>query len=186
MSRKLQQLISWPDHELVQETLPDCVKPKYTRTKCIIDCSKDFIKRPTCLSARAEMYSSYKSHSTIKFLVAISLTGAIIYVSKCWGGLVSDKHLTSSCGFLDKLMHCDLVLADHGFDISEELALHEATLAKPPFTKGKLQLSQREVEESRNLSRLRIHVERTIRRLRYYKILHSTLPITLVKRPYKR
>ena len=185
MSRELQQLISWPDHELVRETLPDCFKPKYTRTKCIIDCSEVFIQRPTSLSARAETYSSYKSHNTVKFLVAISPTGAIIYVSKCWGGRVSDKHLTSSCGFFNKLMHGDLVLADRGFDISEELALHGATLAIPPFTKGKLQLSQREVEESRNLSRLRIHVERAIGRLKYYKILHSTLPIALVKRPYE-
>ena len=95
MSRELQQLISWPDHELVRETLPDCFKPKYTRTKCIIDCSEVFIQRPTSLSARAETYSSYKSHNTVKFLVAIGPTGAIIYVSKCCGGRVSDKHLTS-------------------------------------------------------------------------------------------
>lgn len=159
MSRELQQLISWPDHGLACETLPDCFTPKYTRTTCIIDYSKVFIQRPTSLSARAETYSNYKSHNTVKFLVAISPTGAIIFVSKCWGGLVSDKHLTSSCGFLDKLMHGDLVSTDRGFDISEELALCRATLAIPPFTKGKLQLSQREVEESRYLFRIRIHVE---------------------------
>ena len=80
-------------------------------------------------------------------------------------------------------MHRGLVLADRSFDISEELELYGATLAVPPFTKGKLQLSQREVEESRNLSRIRIHVERAIGRLKYYKILHSALPIALVKRP---
>ena len=74
-------------------------------------------------------------------------------------------------------MHGDLVLADRGFEISEELALRGATLAIPPFTKGKLQLSQREVEESRYLSRIRIHFERAIGRLKCYKILHSTLPI---------
>jgi len=102
------------------------------------------------------------------------------------GGRVSDKHLTSSCGFLDKLMHGDLVLADRGFDISEELALHGATLSIPPFTKGKRQLSQREVEEARRLSRVRIHVERAIGRLKNYRILQRTLPITLVKRPYEK
>jgi len=186
MSREMNQLISWPDHGLVRETLPDCFKPKYTRTKCIIDCSEVFIQRPTSLSARGETYSNYKSHNTAKFLVAISPTGAIIFVSKCWGGRVSDKHLTSSCGILDKLMHGDLVLADRGFDISEELALRGATLAIPPFTKGKPQLSQREVEEARSLSRIRIHVERAIGRLKTYKILHTTLPITLVKRPHEK
>ena len=183
MSRELKQLISWPDHGLVRETLPDCFKPEYTRTKCIIDCSEVFMQRPTSLSARAETYSNYKSHNTVKFLIAISPTGAIIFISKCWGGRVSDKHITSSCGFLDKLMHGDLVLADRGFDISEELALHGATLAIPPYTKGK---PHREVEESRHLSRVRIHVERAIGRLKTYRILQSTLPITLIKRPYEK
>ena len=79
-------------------------------------------------------------------------------------------------------MHSDLVLADRDFDISEELALHGTSLAIPPFTKGKLQLSEREVEKS---SRIRVDVKRAIERLRYYKILHFTLPIALVKRPYE-
>ena len=66
-------------------------------------------------------------------------------------------------------MHGDLVLADCGFDISDELAFHGATLAILPFTRGKSQLSQREVEEARSLSRVRIHVERIIGRLKVYK-----------------
>ena len=65
--------------------------------------------------------------------------------------------MTSHSGFLNKLMNGDLVLADRGFDITEPLALCSASLA---FTKGKSQLSQKEVETARELSRVRIHVER--------------------------
>ena len=82
----------------------------------------------------------------MKFLIAISPTGAIIFVSKCWGGQVSDKYLTSQSGFLDHLVPGDMVLADRGFDIADELALYGASFAIPPFTRGKDQLSQREVE----------------------------------------
>ena len=156
------------------------------RTTCIIDCSEIFIERPSSLSARAETYSNYKSHNTVKFLIAISPTGAIIFVSKCWGGRVSDKHLTANSGFMDHLMYGDLVLADRGFDIADDLSLFGACLAIPPFTKGKDQLSQSEVERARALSRMRIHVERAIGRLKLlYKILQSTLPITLIKRPHE-
>ena len=63
-------------------------------------------------------------------------------MSKCWGGHVSDKHLTVKSGLLQHLVHGDLVLADQGFDISDELALVGAFLAIPSFTKGKLQLLQ--------------------------------------------
>lgn len=65
MSRELKQLIVWPDRGIIRETLPECFKPDYTCTICIIDCSEVFIKRPSSLSARSETYSNYKSHNTL-------------------------------------------------------------------------------------------------------------------------
>ena len=52
------------------------------------------------------------------------------------------------------------------------------------ITKGKSQLSQREVEMSRALSSLQIHVERAIGRIKHYKILQHTFPISLLKNTY--
>ena len=83
----------------------------------------------------------------------------ILYLSSCWGGRVSDKYLTQNYGFLNLLEYGDRVLADRGFNISEDLALFGATLAIPSFTKGKSQLSQQEVECSQKLAKVRIHVE---------------------------
>ena len=79
------------------------------------------------------------------------------------------------------LKYGDLILADRGFDIADDLTMVGASLAIPPFTKGKPQLSQREIEFSRQLSNVRIHVERAIGRIKNYKILQSTLPISLIK-----
>ena len=183
MSRELQQLIVWSNCGTIREK--ECFKPDYTHTTCIIDCSEVFVERESSLSARLETYSNYKSHNTIKFLFATSPTGAIIFVSKFWGGRVSDRHITVHSGFLDKLMYGDLVLADHGFDIADDLALVGASLAIPPFTRGKSQLSQHEVETSRNLPQVRIHVKRSIGRIKKFKILKHTLPIKLIKRPKK-
>ena len=78
-----------------------------------------------------------------------------------------------------------MVLADRGFDISEDLALRGVTLAIPAFTKGKPQLSKREVEISRVLSNVRIHVERAIGHIKCYKILHNTFPISLIKTTFE-
>ena len=82
-----------------------------------------FIERATSLSARSQTYSNHKSHNTAKFLIAVSPTGAVIFISKCWGGRASDKHITSHCGFLDHLINGDVVMADRGFEIAEDLAL---------------------------------------------------------------
>ena len=56
------------------------------------------------------------------------------------GGRTSDKFVTESSGFLDKLLPGDMVMADRGFTISESVGLKQAKLKIPAFTKGKSQL----------------------------------------------
>lgn len=53
-------------------------------------------------------------------------------------------------------------MADQGSTIADDLAIHGAKLEIPAVTRGKQQLSQRDVELSKQLSRIRIHVERVI------------------------
>ena len=69
----------------------------------------------------------------MKFLVGITPYGKISFMSKAYGGRVSDKEITSKSGFYEKLEYGDLVLADRGFLIEEELAANGAALAIPPF-----------------------------------------------------
>ena len=88
----------------------------------------------------------------------------ISFLSQCWGGRVSDKILTQETNFFDILEYGDTILADRG------------------FTRGKSQLSQRDVEMSKQLSKVRIHVERIIGNLKNkYTILKGPLPVNLLK-----
>ena len=75
---------------------------------------------------------------------------------------MSDKYLTENCGFIDKLLPGDVVLADRVFDIAEAVGMVQARLHLPAFTRGKDQLSALEVEETREIANVRIHVERVI------------------------
>ena len=103
-------------------------------------------------------------------------------MSRLWGGRVSDKYLTQESGFLRLLEPGDTVLADRGFDIADDIGLHGGELAIPAFTRGKSQLTQKEVEFSQRLARVRIHVERVIGLMKNkYTVLQGTLPISLVK-----
>ena len=57
----------------------------------------------------------------------------------------------------------------------------QASLRIPAFTKGKDQLSPIEVEETRTIANVRIHVERVIGMVQQkYSILHETIPIVFV------
>jgi len=114
----------------------------------IIDCFEVFIERPSDLKARAQTWSNYKQHNTIKFLISITPQGSISFVSKAWGGRVTDKHLTEHCESLDKLSPGDLILADRGFTIEDSVGLFCAEVITPPFTRGKKQLSRKQIESA--------------------------------------
>jgi len=111
-------------------------------------------------------------------LTGICPQGAISFISKAWGGCTSDKYLTENCHILNRLLSGDIVLADRGFNINESVALKGAKLEIPAYTKGKTQLSSLEVEETRRLANVRIHVERVIGLVwQKYQILGGILPI---------
>ena len=159
---RLNFLIAWPQKDILLKNMPPAFSQLYPRCVCVIDCSEIFIETPKSFAARSATYSNYKKHNTVKFLIGITPSGTISFLSRCWGGRVSDKVLTQQSGFLDMLEHGDTVLADRGFTITDDIALRGARLVIPSFTRGKTQLSQAEVETSKKLSQVRIHVERII------------------------
>ena len=72
-----------------------------------------------------------------------------------------------------------------GFDTKDSVGLYCATVTLPAFTKGKKQLSGIEVEQTRCIASIRIHVERVIGNLRQkYCFLSNTQPIDYL--PSKR
>ena len=181
----LRSLIKWPTKVTICANMPQIFKDLYPHARCIIDCSEIFIQRPYGYQARAQSYSNYKKHNTAKFLIAITPCGAISFVSQCYGGRASDKYITKNSGFLSLLEDGDVVLADRGFDIKDDIVLYGAKLEIPSFTRGKPQLSAKDVEYSKRLSKVRIHVERIIGLMKNkYTILQSTLPVDLIKHKY--
>ena len=177
MEIRLSPLIYWPEREELWQTMPQWFQYSFgKKTTVIIDCFEVFIEKPTNLLARAQTFSSYKHHNTVKVLIGITPQGSISFVSKAWGGRTSDKFLTENCGLMNKLLPGDLVMADRGFTIHDIVALKRAELAIPAFTKGKSQLDPVDVESTRGIANVRIHVERVIGLLRNkYTILQGTL-----------
>ena len=75
---RLQPLIKWPDREDLWRTMPQCFQNSFgKKTTVIIDCFEIFIDRPSNLLARAQTFSSYKHHNTVKVLIAVTPQGTI-------------------------------------------------------------------------------------------------------------
>ena len=68
-------------------------------------------------------------------------------------------------------------MADRGFTISDSVVLKQAKLTIPAFTKRKSELDPVDVERTRGIANVGIHIERLIGLLhRKYAILQSTIP----------
>lgn len=176
----VEYLIYWPEKPALRRNLPKCFKKHYPNAVCIIDCTEIFTERPFSLNARAQTWSNYKNHNTVKYLVVCTPAGAVCFISDGWGGRVSDKEITLKSGILEYIETGDQVLADRGFTVQEEFATKGGILEFPSFTKGKSQLSTNEVDHSRKVANVRIHIERVIGRLRKWTILNTIIPISQV------
>jgi len=179
MDVRLSPLIRWPEREELWKTMPQCFKFSFgNKTTVIIDRFEFFCVKPTNLLARAQTFSSYKHYNTVKVLIGITPQGCISFVSEAWGGRTSDKYLTEYCGLLNNLLPGNPVMADRGFTAHDGVALKQAKLVIPAFFKGKEQLDPVDVERTRGIAHVRIHVERVIELLRRkYTILENTLSV---------
>ena len=82
----LSPLIRWPEREELWKTMPQCFKFLFgNKTTVIIDCFGVFCAKPTNLLGRAQTFSSYKHHNTVKVLIGITPQGCISFVSEAWG-----------------------------------------------------------------------------------------------------
>ena len=160
-------LIKWPSREALQKTMPFCFRVHYG--------FELFIQKPSNLLAKSCTWSQNKHYNTAKYLISITPQGVISFVSKGWGGRVFDRHITENSSFLHNVLSGDVVLADREFNVADCLGAVRATLYIPAYTKGKDQLTAFEVEQTRNIANVRIHVERVIGCVRQrFTILSAT------------
>ncbi|XP_077862304.1 uncharacterized protein LOC144343764 [Saccoglossus kowalevskii] len=176
----LKESIFLPDPENIRANLPRCFMKRTTRLRDILDCTEFFIERPRELELQALTWSDYKKHNTIKVLVVITPRGKIGFLSEAWGGRTSDRHITQNNGFMDKVESYDQYMADRGFDIAGDLLLHRTELVIPPGARSHEQMSGSDVKKTKEVANLGIHIERAIERIKRFRILKTTLPLTLV------
>ncbi|XP_063043741.1 uncharacterized protein LOC134438086 [Engraulis encrasicolus] len=179
MGEQFKVLIPWLPRETIRATMPLPFQRNYPRTTCIIDCAESAMQRATNQDSRSDTFSQYKSRNTVKYLVAVAPNGLIMFVSESCAGRSSDKFITMDSGFLDYLRAGDEVMADRGFTIRDLLNERKVSLNIPAFTHRRKQLTNEEITRTRRVANVRIHVERAIQRLKVFKILSQTVPISM-------
>ena len=113
----LSDIIKWPQTSIGPNHPPYNFLPN---SVAIIDGTEMFIHRPTNLSTQKASYSDYKSHTTVKYLVASDIfTGVFVFVSASFSGNASDRFTIEHSGILDNLIPGQRLLADKGYTASD-------------------------------------------------------------------
>lgn len=169
----LKPAIKWLPRSCIRNNIPACFA-SYWKTRVILDCTEIPVFTSKCLKCRNQTYSNYKKRHTLKFMVGISPSGFISFVSSIYGGKSSDKFIFNDSKLLELLEPEDEVMVDRGFFIDEECAAKQVKILRPAFMNPlESQLSSEDSEHSRFIASARVHIERCIERIKNFNILHE-------------
>ena len=70
---KFGSICIWSSSLAVKQKLPHSMKEKFPNVRCIIDCVEFKVAMPSSLTQHKMLYSDYKSHTTVKVHVNVTL-----------------------------------------------------------------------------------------------------------------
>lgn len=130
----------------------------------------------------AQKFSTLKYTLTTKVIPPLRPLLASLHQAKWHLSVtcIQVPYLTRESGILSLLEEGDEIMADKSFLIKDLLSETHVSLVIPPFLGPSRHFSPEVVRQTRAIARLRIHVERAIRRTKVYHKFDRVLPMTLV------
>ena len=121
MYRKFSEVSIWPSRQQIDFYMPASFKTIYPTTRVIIDATEIFIQRPSHPDSQQVTFSTYKNHNTAKAMVAITPSGVVCFISKLYGGSITDRELFIETGIIDNMdvgeFHCCRYIESSGYDL---------------------------------------------------------------------
>ena len=165
----------WVPPEVVRAHLP----PEFAAfadTQVVLDCTEIFCQTPSSLLLQSEVFSTYKSHATFKAMVGMAPHGAVTFVSGLYAGSMSDREIFKLFGIVKLLKPGMAIMVDKGFRVDD---LVPCKVYRPAFLRNKQQMSREDVRQTQAIARLRVHVERCIRRVKENKLFDKAIPLSI-------
>uniref|UniRef100_A0A672GYY3 THAP-type domain-containing protein n=1 Tax=Salarias fasciatus TaxID=181472 RepID=A0A672GYY3_SALFA len=150
----------WLDEENIKAHLPE-VFHDYADTQVILDCTELRCQTPNSLLLLSEVFSGYKSHCTFKGLIGVAPHGPVTFISSLYQGSISDKEILKQSGIVALMNPSMAIMVDKGLLVEDCVP---CKVHIPTFLSKRAQLSGPEVRKTQSIARLRVHVERLIRR----------------------
>ena len=169
----------FPERQSYRKKLPKVFQP-FKNIRASIDCTEFKCETPRNYKQQGNLYSSYKSHCTMKCLIAVNPFGAACFVSDLFEGSISDVEIFEQSGILNHVNTKDSFLVDKGFTVQHLLLRKQATIYIPPFLGSRAKFTKEEVMMTKRIAKARIHVERFNERLKKFRLLDRIIPLSLI------
>ncbi|XP_046577230.1 uncharacterized protein LOC124285121 [Haliotis rubra] len=188
---KLGQIPIWPHRDDIIQHMPVKYCRDYPTTLIIIDGTEVKTQTPCAVSLQSQVYSDYKSSSTLKGLIGCDPNGSLMFVSELFTGSISDKAITEQSGFYDVIKSMkeighinegDGIMVDKGFSIKNEVEKLGLKLNIPPKGKTGKQFNMGENSCTEKVAKHRVHIERLINKVKQYKLLSNCVLTSLFSR----
>lgn len=114
----LRDAVYFPCKEKIYKNIPLCFV-EFSDVKVVLDCTEIHIQRPKELCCQQVTYFRYKSDFTIKFMTGVIPGGMISFVSKAYGGKISDDAIFEQLKILDLSEERDAIMVDKGFRVEK-------------------------------------------------------------------
>ena len=92
---------------------------------------------------------------------------------------MSDIEITRNYGLVWLLEPGDQIMADKGFFLNKLLEGTGVPIATPHFKCSDGQFTSSQIQDNYKIASLRIHVGRHIKRVKEYRLLQSTVPLSI-------
>ncbi|XP_026482419.1 uncharacterized protein LOC113389612 [Ctenocephalides felis] len=174
-----------PEPDNIKRILPIAFRSSYSHVVAIIDEFEIQIEQPSDPEHQLT-WSEYKKCNTLKYLISCTPDGFINFISKGFGGRISDELLFQESEIVEELPEGCAVTADRGIkNIVQLLGNKKIELIRPPSVSAGVKLSQSDALQGKRIAALRIHIERVIGRMREFDFLkphavanHNMLSLT--------
>ncbi|GFT40986.1 uncharacterized protein NPIL_518371 [Nephila pilipes] len=176
MYAKLKLLDIFPTKSMVIEYMPIPFRLGNKDVRLIVDYIEFLIQKPIDLMEQELTFSHYRNTYTLKGMIGITPNGAISFISPLYCGSISDKQLFIRSKLMDHLEPNDVVMADKGLLIAEELENIGCKLQCPIFLEDKILIDMSEMISDFKLFNSEVTLERATSKVMQYKYFEGAIP----------
>uniref|UniRef100_A0A8C6T736 THAP-type domain-containing protein n=1 Tax=Neogobius melanostomus TaxID=47308 RepID=A0A8C6T736_9GOBI len=158
----LGSVCTWMSPAAVKASLPQDFHGSYSDTHVVLDCTELRCQTPSSLLLQS--HGGNVPH------------GALTFVSALFEGSMSDREVFRQSGITSLLTPDMAIMVDKGFLVDN---LVPGTVHRPAFLSKRTQMLEVDVLKTQSIARLRVHVERMIRRVKENKLFDSIIPLSI-------